>query len=225
MGGRPMLGVVPLLEADPWFAGLPPACRGWLAAAARQQKLADGEHAYRIGDPPGGLYRVLSGEVRLVSYPETGRRLVNLVARAGRWFGELSILDDGPRPHDAIATGRSLVLHIPLADIHAMAQANRALYQHIALLTCQQHRATIDHIGLMLLRSPPARLAHILLTMAGEAPCRRFVRINREDLACRIGMPRRSLSRLLESAEQIGLIRTIHGRIEILNLEGLSSLT
>ena len=220
-----MLGVVPLLEADPWFAGLPPACRGWLAAAARQQKLADGERAYQIGDPPGGLYRVLSGEVRLVSYPETGRQLVNLVARVGRWFGELSILDGGPRPHDAIAAGRSLVLHIPLADIVAMAQANPALYRHIALLTCQQHRATIDHIGLMLLRSPPARLAHILLTLAGEGPCRGHVRINREDLACRIGMPRRSLSRLLEEAEQTGLIRTIHGRIEILNLEGLASLT
>lgn len=220
-----MLGVVPLLEADPWFAGLPPACRGWLAAATRQEKWADGAHVYRIGQPPGGLYRVLSGEIHLVSYPEPRRQLVNLVARPGRWFGALSILDGGPRPQDAIAAGRSLLLHIPLSDIDAMARANPLLHWHIAQLACQQHRATIDHIGLMVLRSPPARLAQVLLTMAGEAPCRRLVRINREDLACRIGMPRRSLSRLLETAEQTGLIRTIHGRIEILNLEGLSSLT
>ncbi|SNS73557.1 MULTISPECIES: Crp/Fnr family transcriptional regulator [unclassified Azospirillum] len=220
-----MLGVVRLLEVDPWFAGLPPGCRGWFAAAARKEKLVDGQCVYRAGDPPSGLFRVLSGEVRLVSYPETGRPLTNLAARTGCWFGELSILDGGPRPHDAIAAGRSLVLHIPLADIQAMGRANPALYQHIALLACQQHRATIDHIGLMLLRSPPARLAHVLLRMAGEAPCQQLVRINREELACRIGMPRDRLSRLLEMAEQGGLIRTIHGRIEILNFEGLSSLT
>lgn len=217
---RRLLGTVPLLETDPWFAGLPPACRGWLAAAAQRRSLADGDCAYRVGDPPGGLYRVLSGGVRLVSYPQSGRQLLNVTVPAGRWFGVLSTLDREPQPHDAMAAGRTWLLHIPLADIDAMTRVTPDLHRHLALLSCRQQRAAIDQVGASLLHSPPARLAHVLLDMdvGGQ------VMVNRADLASRVGLSRDGLSRLLAHAEGAGLIRAAPGRIDILDPQGLSAL-
>lgn len=219
-----MIGTVPLLETDPWFSGLPPACRGWLAGAARRRSLADGDHAYRVGDPPGGLYRVLLGGVRLVSYPQAGRSLVNLTVPAGRWFGVLSALDGGPQPHDAVATGRTLLLHLPIQDIDALAAVTPDLHRHLASLSCRLLRAAIDQMGLMLLHSPPARLAHVLLDLAGDEPEGRRLRINQDDLAFRVGLSRQNLGRLLTQAERGGLIRRAYGRIDILDPEGLSAL-
>lgn len=227
MAARPMpvslSGILPLLETDPWFAGLPPACRGWLAAAARRTRLAEADLAYRVGDPAGGLFRVLSGGVRLVSYPATGRPLVNLVVTAGRWFGVLSTLDGGAQPYDAIAMGRTILLHIPKPDIDAISAVSPDLLRHLALLACQQQRAAIDHVGLLLRRSPPARLADLLLAMAGGTDGGR-VRIARDDLAGRIGLSRQGLGQLLLETERAGLIRNRQGGIDILDLEGLSAL-
>lgn len=214
------VGTVPLLETDPWFAGLPPACRGWLAAAAGRRSLADGDHAYRLGDAPGGLYRVLAGGVRLVSYPQVGRQVVNFTVPAGRWFGVLSTLDRGPQPHDAVATGRTWLLHIPLADIDALTGVAPELHRHLALLSCRQQRATIDQVGASLLYSPPARLAKALLGLGDGGP----VRINRTELAGKVGLSRDGLSRLLADAEGAGLIRSAPGRIDILDPDGLSAL-
>lgn len=217
----PLSGTVPLLETDPWFAALPPACRGWLAAAARRIRLGEGERAYRVGDPPAGLFRVLSGGVRLVSYPAAGRPLVNLVVTAGRWFGALSTLDGGTQPHDAMAMGRTVLLLFPKSDIDAMTSVSPELPRHLALLACQQQRACIDHVGLLLRRGPPARLADLLLELAGGGD---RVRIGREALAGRIGLSRQGLGRLLLETERAGLIRSQHGRIDILDPEGLSAL-
>lgn len=228
MGGRPMRGslsgILPLLETDPWFAGLPPACRGWLAAAARRTRLAEGDLAYRVADPPGGLFRVLSGGVRLISYPVTGRPLVNLVVTPGRWFGVLSTLDGGAQPYDAIAMSRTVLLHIPKADIDAIRAVSPDLLRHLALLACQQQRAAIDHVGLLLRRSPPARLADLLLEMADGKDGGSRVRIARDDLAGRIGLSRQGLGQLLLETERAGLIRSRPGGIDILDPAGLSAL-
>lgn len=218
-----MPGVVPLLETDPWFSGLPPACRGWLAAAARRTTLGEGDCAYRVGDPATGLFRVLTGGVRLLSYPAAGRPLVNLVVTAGRWFGTLATLDGGAQVHDAMAMGRTAMLHIPKEDIDAMTAVSPDLLRHLTLLACQQQRDCIDHVGLLLRRSPPARLADLLLEMAA-APGSGRVCIRRDDLAGRIGLSRQGLGRLLVETERAGLIRSQHGRIDILDPEGLSAL-
>lgn len=112
---------------------LPPGCRGPLAAAARRRALEDGECAYRFGDPSEGLFHVAGGEIWLISHSKAGRRLVHLSVPTGRWFGGLSTLDGGPQPHDAVAVGRTLVLHIPLRDIHDVAADAPQLYRSIAL--------------------------------------------------------------------------------------------
>lgn len=219
-------GAAAILRTDPWFSALPEACKAPLIAAATPRTFADGAAAYRIGDPPEGLLRVISGEIRLISYPTPGRHLVNLTVKAGDWFGELSTLDGGPRPHDALAHGPAAILHFPQQRLEALAEETPGLYRAIALLCCRHQRAALDYIGSMLSDGPRARLARTLLALARagrpEGPTQ--VLTNQEDLAGRLGVARQTLSPLLRDFQEAGLIRRAYRRIEILDPAGLARM-
>ena len=88
------------------------------------REAANLERIYRLGDAPNGLWVVLTGEVRLISYPVDGAEMLGLILRTGRWFGELSVLDGGPRPHDAVVVGPTRLAHATPAAIQALTDAD-----------------------------------------------------------------------------------------------------
>ena len=83
------------LVGDAWFGGIPAAHRRLLLGQLRQRHTHAGERIYAFGAAPDGLYVVIEGEVRLVSYPRVGKQVLHLVLSPPSWFGEVSVLDDG----------------------------------------------------------------------------------------------------------------------------------
>jgi CRP-like cAMP-binding protein len=59
---------LPILTADPWFGSMPSDHQALLLDYARLKHFANGGAIYRVGDPPDGMYGVVEGEVRFVSY-------------------------------------------------------------------------------------------------------------------------------------------------------------
>ncbi len=86
-----------LLEAVPLFQTLTEDDRRDLAAAMRAMNHRAGEVVFRFGDPGDCLYLVTTGTVELFTRDYMGQKLVLKVARAGEVFGEMSLLDGGPR--------------------------------------------------------------------------------------------------------------------------------
>ncbi|WP_415014509.1 Crp/Fnr family transcriptional regulator [Brevundimonas sp.] len=204
-----------------------PSRRTALLEAGRRIRVQAGAAAYRAGDPPDGLYRVVAGHIRLVSYPVAGRQLVNLMVSPPEWFGELSTLDQAARPHDAVAVGQVLLFHIPQNRIERLGQADPALYRDIALLACRHQRMALDYIGAALGRSAAGRLAQTLLAMAGPLASEGSppsLRISQDDLSGPAGLSRQTLNRHLQTLEAKGLLRRGYGHIELLDLPGLASI-
>jgi CRP/FNR family cyclic AMP-dependent transcriptional regulator len=56
-----------------------------------------GETVFNLGDPGHALYIVRSGEVEIYLKNDQGEKIVLETARPGDIFGEVSLLDDGPR--------------------------------------------------------------------------------------------------------------------------------
>lgn len=214
------------VDRAPWLDSVAPERRLALMSVARRSRTGAGGAIYRAGDAPSGLYQVLGGHVRLISYPTAGRQLVNLVVPPGDWFGELSTLDGEPRPHDAIAVGQVSVLHLPQRDLDRLGEADPGLYRDIARLACRHQRAALDYIGAMLGRTVLGRLAQTLLAMAerppGEAPY--SLRISQDDLAGPAGLSRQSLNRRLAELEAAGLIRKSYRQILLVDPEGLNRI-
>jgi CRP-like cAMP-binding protein len=79
-----------------------------LRQCAQVREFERGQVIFKAGDPADGVYAVLSGKIKLTRRPqtvaETGcqENLLHIVGE-GQSFGELSVLDPGPRNATAVA--------------------------------------------------------------------------------------------------------------------------
>jgi CRP/FNR family transcriptional regulator, cyclic AMP receptor protein len=212
-----------VLQSDPWFTALSAERQERLTTRLRIKTFERSTRIYGIGDPPDGLWVVLGGEVRLTSYSATGAEVVGLILRPGRWFGELSVLDGGPRPHDAIALCRSRLAIAPASAIEALAREDPGLWRSIAVLTCRHHRRALARIERNVFQTSKARLAALLSARVDKNHPDDPVRINQADLANTVGVSRQRVNRLLGELRAEGVIRTDYGRVAILNRARLAS--
>ena len=212
-----------LLETDSWFGAVPAARRAVLLAEASVRSVAGGTQLYGVGDPPDGLWAVLDGQVRLIGYPAVGAELVVLMMGPGTWFGELSTLDAGPRPHDAIAFGPARVLHIGIEAFRRLAGDTPELWWDIALLACAHQRASLAFMMNTLSQPIPVRLARTLAGLARTAGGDR-VALRQEDIAAMIGISRQTLNKALKAMEREGVIAVEYARIRVVDAEGLRRL-
>lgn len=97
------MAVDPEYLADvPFFALLDDEQRAILAARVDTMTLPAGETMFHYGDPGDSAYIVRTGVVEIFSKNDTGERIVLETAREGDFFGEISLLDGGPRTASAI---------------------------------------------------------------------------------------------------------------------------
>jgi len=88
----------------PLFALLDEQERATLAERIEEVREPAQTTLFFAGDPGGSLYIVLEGEVELSFKNATGERFLFQRARAGDFFGEISLLDGGPRTAAALVT-------------------------------------------------------------------------------------------------------------------------
>lgn len=194
------------LDADAWFGAVAPAYRELLLREATVRQFARESRIYRYGDPPNGLHALLSGEVRLVSYPVPGAELVGKIIRPGNWFGELSVLDGKGRPHDAIAATMCSVLTVELAAINRIAANWPELWREIALLCCIHQRAGLKDAGRV--RSEPAKKRLVrFLAAAAKASDDGVLPMTQDQIARVIGVSRQYLNKLMRELERSEILK------------------
>jgi len=92
------LSVDPIHLVDvPFLALLDEEQRQLLAARLETIHEPAGKSMFMYGDPGDAAYIIRRGVVEIYSKNDTGERIVLETARAGDFFGEISLLDGGPR--------------------------------------------------------------------------------------------------------------------------------
>jgi len=86
----------------PFLALLDEEQRGLLAARLDTIHEPAGKSMFVYGDPGDSAYIVRKGSVEIYSKNDTGERIVLETCRAGDFFGEISLLDGGPRTASAV---------------------------------------------------------------------------------------------------------------------------
>jgi uncharacterized membrane protein len=106
-----------LLADIPLFALLDEQERAMLAERLDDARYPAGTAIFRAGDPGESMYIVVSGEVDIFFRNDTGRQVTIETARAGDFFGEISLLDQGPRTASATATEDVEALVVDRGDL------------------------------------------------------------------------------------------------------------
>ena len=91
--------------------------RAVLAAQATERTWPGGTRIFNRGDPGDSFYVVSQGKVELSVDSTTGERRLLGTAGPGEFFGELSLLDGGPRSADAHAAEDTRAVEIDRADL------------------------------------------------------------------------------------------------------------
>jgi uncharacterized membrane protein len=105
------------LTEVPFFALLDHEQRALLAARVETTTAPKGHALFHYGDPGDSLYIVRSGVVEIFSRNDTGERIVLETARAGDFFGEISLLDGGPRTASAVVVDELEAIVVDRGDL------------------------------------------------------------------------------------------------------------
>ena len=105
--------------------------RARLAESIRAKVLKAGEVLFRTGDPGEALFIVLEGEVELFIRDNAGQKIPLTIAGPGQLFGELALLDRGPRTATAEAQTDSELLSLSRDDLIALFQKTPTAALHL----------------------------------------------------------------------------------------------
>lgn len=215
------------MTVNPWFRSLPERNRRALLAAGERLSLHRGEMLYRQGDAPVGFFGVVSGSFKVSSLREDGREGILSVIEAGNWFGETSLFDQLPRPHDLTALEPAEVMVVGRPAFERL-MASPAFCRAIIMLLSTRVRLLYNLVEDAMLRSISTRVARRLLALArGDATlardCRLVLPVAQEQLAMMLGVTRQTLSKELKTLERAGVLLAGYGRIEICSLPALEA--
>ena len=92
-----------LLEKVPLFSGLNKAQLREVAALAETRRFEASAFIFKEGDPGDVMYGIVEGKVRISKrVPGIGEEALAIL-ESGHFFGEMALIEDGPRSADAIA--------------------------------------------------------------------------------------------------------------------------
>jgi len=172
-------------------------------------------HKDQAGD---ALYIVDSGRIRIFLPKETGEELTMEVAGPGDVFGELALLDGGPRSASAETLEETSVFTINREEFMQYAQATPQFAVALIELLSHRLRHATEYAESLAFLDVHARLARVLLEMAERYGVKRNggsieidVDLTQADLATMVGATRERVNRALAAFRSQGLLE-LHGR-------------
>ncbi len=181
-------------------------------------------HRQDVGDT---FFTLLDGAVKVVLDDDEGKEFIVGILRENDFFGELSLLDGGPRSASVIAIEPTEVVALRREDF--LRQMEQQPQMAIKLLTelGRRLRKANEHIESLAFLDVCGRLARFLLEIAPDAKDEKSGRLivkvthSRTELANIIGTTRETLTRALKTLETMGYIQINKNEFTILNTGGL----
>jgi CRP/FNR family transcriptional regulator, cyclic AMP receptor protein len=106
-----------LLAEVPFFQLLDDQERLELSKQLELVKMPAGQLVFSYGDPGESLFVIRRGEVEIFFKDDTGTRILLETGKPGSFFGELSLLDGGPRTASAVVTADMEALRLDRAGL------------------------------------------------------------------------------------------------------------
>jgi CRP/FNR family transcriptional regulator, cyclic AMP receptor protein len=135
-----------LLKNIPLFAQLSDAERTELAALLQARSYQENQPVIWIGDPGADFYIVQQGSIVLSCPDESGNEMELATLRPGDFFGEISLLDGGPRTASARAGTAATLLSLGRDDFLQFLRTKPSAAIHIMTVIASRTRGMLDKL-------------------------------------------------------------------------------
>jgi CRP/FNR family cyclic AMP-dependent transcriptional regulator len=214
-----------VIENSHLFSGLDPGLIEDIAASATKKTLGAHELLFLNGDRADAVGGVLSGRIGIGVRADDGKEMVLDEFLVGDVFGEVGVLDFGPRRVEATAACKSELFRLERSHFIEHLQTNPELCFRIFSLLCGHLRDTTETLEDTALYKLPSRLAKRLLLMshttASDDGCSEL-NVVQSDLARMMGVHREAVNRQLRAWEKSGWISIQRQRIKIFEGKSLA---
>lgn len=136
------------------FALLDAEERAFLGARVKGVRFKAGEFVFRYGDPGHSMYVLKSGNVELAIKTKTGENVVLAQRTANEFFGEISLLDEGPRTATARALDDIEALEVDRSDLDELFRLRPAAALQLLAATGSRLRQTTQLLRNATTRNP-----------------------------------------------------------------------
>jgi CRP/FNR family cyclic AMP-dependent transcriptional regulator len=210
-----------------WLSHTPQPFQQAVLERCLLQDVKAGASIYTAGDPPGGMFGLVSGDLSVLAGP--GVRLPYIV-RPGTWLGLTSALTGQPRRLSLCATRQSEVLHLPLPSIQEIVAQDPSAWRLFGLVTVGHIELAMGASDDLMIRDHVKRFIAILLRLGG---CRSTtqpvsvpidVDVNQQDLAGMSNVARTTAGAILRKLEASGYVDLSYRHIRILAPDALRSM-
>ena len=219
-----------IVSREGWLGYVPPPFRKTVLDHCKLQALEAGATIYSVGDPSGGMYGLVRGNLALSIAPgERGPYVAHFI-RPGTWFGEVAALLEQPRRVGLAATRDSKVLHLPQRAIREIMMADPGAWKFFFLATVAHYDVAIGAADDLMIRDHVKRSIAVLLRLGG---CRQRtptgmasieVDVSQEDFAAMTNQARNTAGTVLRRLEADGPIEVSYRRVRILAPDTLRTM-
>jgi CRP/FNR family transcriptional regulator, cyclic AMP receptor protein len=196
-----------------------------VAEDARTRRFDRGDHIFHQGDPGECLYVIAEGHIKVFVVSEEGAEMVLATLRPPDLFGELAIIDDGPRSASTKAIEPSILLAFSRASFRRMLIEYPGLAESVSRSLGATLRRVLDQAADLIFLDLPGRVAKLLVTLAedrstGDGTEKALdLHLTQGTIAGMVGGSRSSVNQILRGFEARGLL-AVDGRRIILKDEG-----
>ncbi|MDH4018529.1 MAG: cyclic nucleotide-binding domain-containing protein [Xanthomonadales bacterium] len=214
-----------VIENSHLFSGLDSGLIENIAASATEKSLGANEILFQKGDRADALWGVLSGRIVIEVRADDGKEMILDEFHTGDVFGEVGVLDFGPRRVEATAACKSKLFRLERSLFIEHLQSNPELCFRVFSLLCEHLRDTTETLEDTALYKLPSRLAKRLLVISGTVASDDGIpelHIVQSDLARMMGVNREAVNRQLRAWEKSGWISIQRQHIKILEKKSLA---
>ncbi|MDQ4078301.1 MAG: Crp/Fnr family transcriptional regulator [Chloroflexota bacterium] len=216
-----------LVNRIPYFARLPVGVQEAVIRTWGRRTVEAGVMIFLEGEPTAGLYAIATGQVRIFKISPEGKEQGLHLLGPGNTFNDVSTLDGGPNPANALALENSVLYHLDrdrLMDLMAQYPAlAHALVEFLAART----RFLVGKVEELAFHSVATRLARLLLEQAAlsaasdELTLPRQRWMTQQEMAAQLGTAREVVGRILRQFAADDLIEFDRHQIVILDREAM----
>lgn len=214
-----------LLQNSYWMSGLNAAEQKKVLADIQVKQIKADGFVCRRGQGADYWFGVISGVVKINNVAPNGKSTTLLGLAPGAWFGEGSLLKEESRRYDAVTLRDSELALMPKSTFLWL--MDHSIFFNRFLIN-QLNKRLGQFIGAMeneRLLDVDARVARSLAAMfdAWDPKQIMTLKISQEEIAQLAGLSRQRVNSSLKLLEELGLIRSRYGEIEVLDFERLST--